>query len=229
MKLLPILLLALIGSLLGLAQVHAQDTSIAGTVGSQGLGVSLTSGSEFTLIENDQIQWRLSLSGYGIDEAEDVKGDKNEYEADIKTGSFQASFNWYPISQDSMKGLFLSAGAIYFDHTLEGTTEDDQTIHIGDIALTSKQGVQLKTDIEHTSMAPYFGVGWGNRLNGEAGLSFRAEVGAFVALSSAQVDVELINHNGEVSDVELEKERQDILDEQEWVKLFAQLDIGYQF
>jgi hypothetical protein len=229
MKLLPTLLLALTGSLLGLTQVQAQDTSISGTVGSQGLGVSFTNDSELSFIENDQIQWHLSLSGYGIDDAEDVKVNKNDYEADVKNGSLQAGLNWYPISQKSMKNFFLSAGALYFDHSLDGTTEDDQTIHIGDIALTSKQGVQLKTDIEHTSMAPYFGVGWGNRLNGVEGFSFRAEVGAFVALSSAQVDVELINHNGEVSDVELEKERQDILDEQEWVKLFAQLDIGYQF
>ena len=229
MKLLPIFLLASTSGFLGLAQVQAQDLSVAGTVGTQGLGVSFNAGSDLTFIENDQIQWHFSLSGYGIDDAEDIKVHKNDYEADVKNGSAQAGLNWYPISQKSMKGLFLSAGAIYFDYELDGTTEDDQTIHIGDIALTSKQGVQLKTDIEHTSMAPYFGIGWGNRLNGEAGFSYRAEVGAFVALSSAQVDVELVNHNGEVSDVDLEKERQDILDEQEYVKVFAQLDIGYQF
>jgi len=89
--------------------------------------------------------------------------------------------------------------------------------------------VQLTTDIDHTSLAPYFGIGWGNRLSADSGFSFRAELGALAALNKADVSVALINHTNQVSDAQLEHERRDIRDEQSRVKLFAQLDLAYQF
>ena len=229
MRLLRIMLLVPLASIWVSLPANALDYSVGGTVGSQGLGVSFTSRSHFNLVESDQLQWHLSLSGYGFDDAEDVKVNQNDYDADVKAGSLQGGLNWYPSSQNYLSGMFVSVGAIYFDHQLDGTTQSDQTINVGGVKLTSDQGVQLQADIEHSSVAPYFGIGWGNRLSGEEGFSFRAELGAFAPLSSAQVDVTLINHTNQVSNAELENERQDILDEQERVRLFAQLDLAYQF
>lgn len=222
-------LLAPIACLIITANVQAGDYSVGGTVGSQGLGVSFTKRSQLNLVENDQLQWHMLLSGYSFDNADDIEVNQNDYEADVESGSLQAGLNWYPSNQPYMKGLFLSAGAIYFDNQIKGTTQDNQTINVGGAILDSDQGVQLATDIEHTSLAPYFGIGWGNRLNAESGFSFRAELGALAALSKADVSVALINHTNQVSDAQLESERRDIRDEQSRVKLFAQLDLAYQF
>ncbi len=229
MKLSHLTLLAPLACLFINMNVQAGDYSVGGTLGSQGVGVSFTKRSELNLIETDQLQWHLLLSGYSFEDSEDVKVHQNDYEADVEAGSLQAGLNWYPSTSANMKGLFLSAGAIYFDSQIKGTTQDNQTINVGGAIIESDQGVQLTTDIEHTSLAPYFGIGWGNRLSAEPGFSFRAELGAFAALSKADVNVALINHNNQVSDAQLESERRDIRDEQSRVKLFAQLDLAYQF
>ncbi len=229
MKLSHLTLLAPLACLFINVNAQASDYSLGGTVGSQGLGVSFTKRSELNLVESDQLQWHLLLSGYSFEDAEDVKVHQNDYEADVEAGSLQAGLNWYPSTSSYMKGLFLSAGAIYFDNQIKGTTQDKQTINVGGAIIESDQGVQLTTDIDHTSLAPYFGIGWGNRLSAESGFSFRAELGALAALNKADVSVALINHNNQVSDAQLENERRDIRDEQSRVKLFAQLDLAYQF
>ena len=222
-------LLAPLACLFITTNVQASDYSVAGTIGSQGVGVSVTKRSQLNLVENDQLQWHMLLSGYSFDDADDVEVNQNDYEADVESGSLQAGLNWYPSNQSYMKGLFLSAGAIYFDNTIKGTTQDNQTINVGGAILGIDQDVQMATDINHNSLAPYLGIGWGNRLNAESGFSFRAELGALAALSKADVSVALINHTNQVSDAQLESERRDIRDEQSRVKLFAQVDIGYQF
>ncbi len=229
MKLSHLTLLAPLACLFFNVNAQASDYSVGGTVGSQGVGVSLTKRSELNLMESDQLQWHLLLSGYSFDDADDVEVNQNDYKADMEAGSLQAGLNWYPSTNAYMKGLFLSAGTIYFDNKINGTTQGNKAINVGSVNLDSEQGVQLQTEIKHSSLAPYFGIGWGNRLNAESGFSFRAELGALVSLSKADVNVSLINHTNQVSDADLEKERNDIRDEQSRVKLFAQLDLGYQF
>ncbi len=225
MKLPHLTLLAPLACLCINVNAQASDYSVGGAIGSQGLGISFTKRSELNLVESDQLQWHLLLSGYSFEDAEDVQVHQN----DVEAGSLQAGLNWYPSTSSYMKGLFLSAGAIYFDNQIKGTTQDKQTINVGGAIIESDQGVQLTTDIDHTSLAPYFGIGWGNRLSAESGFSFRAELGALAALNKADVSVALINHNNQVSDAQLENERRDIRDEQSRVKLFAQLDLAYQF
>ncbi len=222
----------LLSSLLCIAispAVQAAQYSLGAGVGANGLGVSLSSKSNWSLLENDQLQWHLALSGMSFGDVEDTKLDRNEYEADIKKSLFQVGMNWYPTSAQYFDRVFISAGLSYFDYEIEGTTEADQALRIGDVQLSKDDETQLKTKIQQSSVSPYIGIGWGNKLSAEEGLSFRAEVGILAAPGKADVTVSLVNGFEQVTAADLAQETRNVKDDQGSVMMFAQVDLTYHF
>lgn len=197
---------------------QAADYAVGGGLGTQGVGVSLTTRSNLKILENDQFQWHFLLSGYVFDDADEILVNQHDY----KAGSLQVGINWYPSNYDAMKGMFLSTGIIYFENELESTAGDNQEDDLNNLNTNSNQGTKIKNKTYRSSLDPYLGLGWGNRLKRVSGFSFRAEIGALLNIKGS------LNDDTD-EDLENGHDHDDHHPEKSRVNLIAQLDICYQF
>jgi len=210
--------------------VQGAQYALGAGAGANGLGASFSSKSNWSFIKNDQIQWHMAMSGMSIGDVEDTKLDRNEYETDIQKSLFQAGINWYPSTAQYFNRVFISAGLSYFDYEIKGTTQADQTLKIGGVTLSKDDETQLKTKLQQSSLAPYIGIGWGNKLSAVQGLSFRAEIGLLAASpNNADVTVTMVNGSQQVTDADLAQEKRNVKDNQGHVMMFGQVDLTYHF
>ncbi|MGB0867654.1 MAG: hypothetical protein ACPGSC_14175, partial [Granulosicoccaceae bacterium] len=81
--------------------------------------------------------------------------------------------------------------------------------------------------IDQSAVAPYLGIGWGNKLAGKSGLSFFAELGVMKPLDDAKVS--LTSTSDSVTQADINKEKREIEDAFNEARLTAALGLSYRF
>ena len=238
----PILSLALIVSVVVFGTPAIADDTLstkpepkysAGlTIGSLGLGATVSGKTNWSLIDNDQIQWRLLASGLDgdFDNADDVDIAGIDYkDGDIAIYSFQAGVDWYPVASGWADEIYLSTGLIYQDGDFSGYANTAKSFYVGNTLVNPGDITSLKTEIDNSQVLPYLSVGWGNKLTHERGFDFQAEVGIAMSTKDANVSLTAIDPTNHLSEADLAKEKKAIEDDIDGAVGFATLIVSYHF
>ena len=202
------------------------------TLGSLGLGATVSRKTDWNLIANDQIQWRVLVTGLDgdFDSGDDVDIAGIDYQdGDISIYSLQAGVDWYPISSGWADEIYLSTGLMYQDGEFSGYANTDKSFNVGNTQVNPGDINSLKTEIDNSQVLPYLSVGWGNKITHERGFDFQAEIG--VAMSTKDANVSLIAEDpaNHLSAADLATEKKSIEDEVNGVIGFATITVSYHF
>jgi hypothetical protein len=202
------------------------------SIGLFGLGLSLSSKTDWSLAAGDQIQWRILASGiegdFEGDDDVDFSGiDYND--GDFSMFSLQAGIDWYPVNAGWADEVFLSTGLMYTDLKFNGTADNSKTYFVGNTLVTPGDISSLKTETENTSVMPYVSLGWGNKITPEGGFNFHAEIGAAIPTHDSDVTLTVVDPGNFLNSSALAKEKKEIEDEIDGVMGFATATISYHF
>ena len=97
-----------------------------------------------------------------------------DYNTDITMESLQGLLDWRPT-----EGNFrITGGVVLNNNRVKLTTQPtDSTIKVGDNEYPSSEVGQMNGDITFSKIAPYFGIGYGNAVAGNVGLTFSFDIG----------------------------------------------------
>ena len=223
-----LLAISLCGIALLNAPVMAADYSVGAGIGTFGFGVGVSGKTSWHFNDHDQIQWRAAIGGIDIGDIEDTEVNGVEYNADVENQGFQGGLEWYPFRSGFAKSLFFSGGIAHMDFRFDGRSELNESFDIGGTRVRPGDGRQIQTTIEQDGFAPYFTVGWGNRIGENSGLSFRAEAGVMTPFNDPEVEVRSVGTTA-IAQNDLDRERRDIEDDIDTVSGFLSIGINYQF
>jgi len=202
------------------------------TIGSLGLGLSLSSKTDWSLTAGDQIQWRILASGieadFEGDNEVDIAGIDYD-DGDFSLFSLQGGFDWYPVNNGWADEVFISTGLMYVDGEFNGTADNSKTYFVGSTQVTPGDISSLKTDIESTSIMPYLSLGWGNKITPEGGFDFQAEIGVALPTNDPDVTLTAVDPGNFLNASALATEKKEIEDEIDGVLGFATATVSYHF
>lgn len=217
--------LALIPALfvLGTTSASAADRSVGLFMGEFGPGINYSNALPLSIRESDTVQLRLQLSGLSGDGDEEITDEGNTYTGDVDLGSHKVTADWFPFEQ---RQFFVTAGLGYSKANFNVQNKTGSGYTVGDIVV-GNDGSSLSLSVDQSSVAPYVGIGWGNKLAGKSGLSFFAELGALKPLDDAKVS--LTSTSTSVSQADIAKEKRDLEDAFSDVRLSAAVGLSYRF
>ena len=200
--------------------------------GDHAVGASLNTfggGFFYTYKINDSLNVRATINGFDDDE-QDIELSNIDYEGDLDTQSLGAMVDWYPIQRGWAKHFFLSAGVLYYDFEYSGVAEATigSSLSVGGNRLPISQLNNLSVDIEADATTPYLGIGWGNKIQKDRGISFVAELGIFSA-DDPDVMVFGSSVDGSLTQADLDREADDIADDLEGIGVFGSVGLSYHF
>lgn len=203
--------------------LNAADFSAGPALGSDGIGAFISVAPDWQM-GNGVIQVRLAGSKASSDS--DITLNSIKYEGEIDFSSIKLGLDWYPSSSGQ---FFVSAGVVDFDRNLDISTKSNSSFKVGDQQVVASDNLRLRTDIGHSSIAPYLSIGWGNRHKGEAGFSFIAEAGAMFPVDDSEVDISVTGNTTLISQADLDKHRTQIEDDFDDPQLTLIIGVGYHF
>lgn len=222
--------------LAGMALVTFMSSTVAADysgevgLGTEGISLAVSGATEWSLVSGDHIQWRIALGQGKADDIDDIELSDIDYEMDMDNHSLRMGLEWYPFSSNRfVDRVFFSAGLQYFDNEFDGLSETGQQVNVGGKSVTLNDDLRLQTKIQHDSIAPYLSVGWGNKLDGRAGLSFRAELGLVTPFNDPDVEVSKTGNSTGLSQEDIARERSDIEDDLDGPMAVATVGIAYHF
>jgi len=179
-------------------------------------------GAELSIPLNNYFSVRASVNGLGYskDDTYEDDGDEIAYDASVDLLTVGLLVDYYPMQSSQFR---LTAGAYYNGNGVDAIMEPTQgTYEIDGNDFKSKYIDSMTADTEFDTVAPYIGMGWGNK-GTEAGWGFSIDVGAMyhgeATLNTKVNPGEPIPTDGTVpytfSDIEgaLETETQDAQDD----------------
>ena len=205
--------------------VAAADYSAGLTLGTTGLGLNFSQKSNLQFRENDQIQTRLQIAGISVDDIDEIEINDTDYEGDLETISGLATLDWYPFDNR----FFVSAGLNYGDYDLSMNSEKDQAFDIGSHRVGRNDNVTANLDVDHNGLAPYLGIGWGNRIGVDNGFSFLAEVGMLIPGTDPDVKYTVTDPDNQVPVEDIAAEKKKIEDELDGIAAVASIGVTYHF
>ncbi len=208
--------------LLGFTSAQAADKSVGLLFSESGVGINYSNALPFSIKDNDSMQLRLQLSGLNGDGDEEITEEGNTYVGDIELADHKVTADWFPYDNQ----FFVTAGLGYLKTDIDVTNKEGSGYSVGDIDVGS-DGSTLNATIDQSSVAPYLGIGWGNKLAGKSGLSFFAELGVMKPLDDARVS--LSSTSTSVSQADIEQERRKLKNALGDVRLSASLGLSYRF
>jgi len=175
-------------SLMAITAVYGQETqeqNMALKLGTLGLGI------DFSTPINEDIAFRFNVNGATTTRQETV--DVTRYDADLKLLTVGALLDYYP-SEGSFR---LTAGAYYnankFD--LVATPTLVESISVGGNTYTSADIGHVNATVEFNKIAPYIGLGWGNKPSSEKGWGFTFDLGAMYQGSAIATAEAIVNNS----------------------------------
>lgn len=206
------------------AAVDDGKHAVGANINSFGLGVS------YTYKFRDNLHLRTGYNGISVDDAElDVSG--NDYEGDFDSDAFSVMVDWYPMDTGWKRNVFVSAGLTTFDFEFKGsaTGKFGEDIFVGSQAVSPGEIGSIDLSVENDQIAPYLGLGWGNRRKGTSGFSFVAELGVLL-VDDADVNLSVTDSVGSLSAADLTVERNQIRDDfDSGIAGFASIGVSYHF
>lgn len=201
---------------------------------SHSIGASISSfgpGLFYTYRLQDNLQIRSTL--HGISDSEiDTDFNSTSYEGEIDSSSIGIILDWYPMSHSGgwKSKLFVSTGLMAVDTKYDGYAESELggNLTIGETTVDAHSLNELHLTVENDEITPYFGIGWGNKYNGNSRFSFTSEIG-LIYLNEFDVTLTKNDPNHLVNDSDLQIERKNILDDLEGVSGFVSIGMSYHF
>lgn len=206
--------------------------SLGVSAGVLGVGATVTGTTDWHLKEGDRIQWRAMISGMDLEVDDgDIEFSDIEYEkADFSITAMQLGLDWYPIASPGWTGdIFFSGGLMYVDSDFTANADMDERFSVGSTTVNPGDIDALETEVESSGVLPYISLGWGNKINGEAGFDFMVELGLAYQLNEPDVSLVAVDPTGHLSTSDLDDEAQDIEDEAGGVQAFGTLTVAYHF
>ncbi|MCG8613732.1 MAG: hypothetical protein MI864_24740 [Pseudomonadales bacterium] len=211
---------------------NPQDTpqyAIGGSIGTSGLGISVSGKTPWSFVQDDQVQWRGALAGMSIDDIDDLEINNTEYkDADFASYNLQTGLDWYPF-QGWAEEIFFSSGLLLNKTDISGFADMDKTFKVGNKEVRKGDITSLELDIEDKGVMPYISVGWGNKLANERGFDFHAELGLAAAFQSPDVKLTAVDPDNFLSAADLAREKDDIEDDLQGLRGFINATVSYHF
>ncbi len=140
--------------------------NVALKVGTLGVGV------DFSMPITDYLNARLNINGFSYSDTMTENGIDYSATATLLTAGLL--LDYYPMASNAFR---VSAGVYYNGNQLEGDAELASGITIKGNPYTSAQIGSLAIETKLNEVAPYIGIGWGNK-GSEKGWGFSVDVGA---------------------------------------------------
>jgi len=202
------------------------------TLGSTGIGLEFSSTTNLSFTDNDHIQWRIGISGADadFDRGDDVEIAGIDYEGNIQWGEARAGLDWFPSNSGWSEKVFISSGLMYSNGEFDATADGTKGFSVGGTQVNPGDITSFRTEIENQQVMPYVSVGWGNKITGESGFDFQAELGIRVPTSDADVTVSAIDPGNVLSAAALAAEKRDIENDiNQDLDGFASIALSYHF
>jgi hypothetical protein len=205
--------------------------AVGASLGTTGLGVNLSGKTDWSLIQGDQLQWRLMAAGLNADlDDEELDFSDIEYnKGDLDLFSLQAGVDWFPFQSGWSEKIFFSTGLLYSDLDISGSADTNKTFYVGGQQVVKGDITSLQTDIENSGVMPYLSLGWGNKITGETGFDFQAEIGLAMSTSDPDVSVTAVDPANVISANDLAREKKEIEDEFDGAFGFATIAVTYHY
>lgn len=193
----------------------AADMGISGHVGTLGAGLDLAYGV------SDNLVGRVGFNKLTI--SEDFTEEDIDYSADLELESVHALADWHVFGG----GFRVTGGVVFNGNAFSGDATVESGDQVGDATATSDG--RLALDVEYDDVAPYVGIGWGNRVRGWSKVSFSIDAGV-MAQGSADVNITNDGVSG-VTESDIEEEEREVEDELENFELYPVISasIVYRF
>lgn len=211
-------------SIVGAAALALASIAPPASAADIGLGVhagTLGAGLDLGVGVNEQLVGRVGFNKLTI--SEDFTEDDIDYSADLELDSIHALADWHVLGG----GFRITGGVVFNDNGFSGSAVVEAGDDIG--GQPAPSGGELNLDVSYDDVAPYIGIGWGNRVRGWSKLAFGVDAGLMFQ-GGASVD---INDNGTtgVSQDDLDAEAKEVEDELENfdIYLVVSASIIYRF
>jgi len=192
-------------------------------------------GAGYAYSLNEYIGVRADFSSLGTISRNGEAG-KLHYDADLKADHLGAYADWFPFG-----GRFRLSGGLH-SRTLEVVADGHAThgtITIGNIDIPYGGKTETaQARVEWPKVAPYLGIGWGHHASRGPGFGFIADLGVSFGSPKTELTISdplrkkldaLAPAIGSSADAEIERQRHDIADDVETIKIFPHLFVGISY
>ncbi|MDZ7828665.1 MAG: hypothetical protein U5K33_03950 [Halofilum sp. (in: g-proteobacteria)] len=195
------------------ANAQAADIGVSAHGGTLGVGLDLAYGF------NRYLSGRVGFNSLTLEE--DFTEEGIEYSTDLELESVHALADWHVFGG----GFRLTGGAILNNNAFDGSASIEAGDEIGDATAIGSGSLAL--DVEYDEVAPYLGIGWGNRASGRSGVSFAVDAGLMFQ-GSPDVDITESGSTG-VQQSDLDKEEKEVEDELDDFEIYPVLSASVVF
>jgi hypothetical protein len=194
-----------------------QDT---GSFALSGKASTLGVGPELSAKLATDINVRVGFNTLDFDfDDEDI--DDVEYDLGVDLSSVSAMVDWH-IFDDPFR---ITGGFISMHNKIDLDARPSKNVEIGYTTYTPAQIGTLNGSMDIDGLSPYLGIGWGNPFAGDRRWGFTLDMG--LAFTDSP-DVKLYS-TGIVSLADLEKERRDIEDDFDSLRIYPVISLGLFF
>jgi len=230
MKLSKLYMTSIICALLLPQLSYAQGHGIYGKIGVVGTGL----GYSYGLSQNFSVRTDFTTVGtFSYDD----KDEEFDFKAKFKANQLGFYGDWFPFDRSSFR---LSGGLhvrkIQLD--IQGTPNQAGNITINDTTVNFGPGDFVGAEIKFPTVAPYFGIGFGHNNEKTTGFGFVFDLGVSVGKPKTTMNVNdglknkldiAAKANGTTGDAEIEKQRKELADTADTLRLFPHLYFGLSY
>ncbi len=185
-------------------------------------------GGEVTVGLTPSFNVRAGYNGYNYSGS--TSQNQINYDYKLSLGSVPVMLDWYPFEHS---GFRLSPGVIFNNNKLSatGTPTGGGSYTLGVNTYTSTQIGSLTGSVDFDKTVPYLGLGWGNAVGKNGGLSFVFDLGVMfqgtpkVALAASNPTIQ----NSPTFQTDINKEISDLKDKTDKFKYYPVLSIGLAY
>jgi len=161
------------------------------------------------------------------------------YDADFKADQLGAYADWFPFAGRFRMSVGLHSRNL--EVVADGRATANGTITIGQIEIPYGGDVDTaRAKVKWRSVAPYLGIGWGHHASRGRGFGFIADLGVSFGTPATELSISnplrekldalaLLHIRSTTADAEIERQRRDIAEDVDKVKVFPHLFVGVSY
>jgi hypothetical protein len=196
-----------------------------GEIGAGLTGGTLGFGGNVTVGIAPAINARTGFNLFSYD-GESTESDVS-YDYELSLLSFPVLLDWYPLEGS---GFRLTSGILINGNEITATGTSDDTYKIGDTEYPAASVGVLTGKVDFNAVAPYLGIGWGNAVGKDTGLSFALDLGvAFQGSPDISLEASGPLSSNPDFQAELENEIADLEDEIDEFKYYPVITLGLTY
>ncbi len=219
MRLIALISLILVSATLQNASADTGDFAIG--VGPGTLGIS----ADTSVGISPHLNARVGINALNFG----LKTTQNDisYDLDVKLLSFPILLDWHPFSHS---GFRISTGLVINQNKANVASTSQSTYTVGDTEYTSAELGKLSGKLTFNTLAPYFGLGWGNIVGKDAHWSLVCDLGV---VFQGKTDLALKASGPVASETdfqaELEQERRELEDDLDSYRYYPVVSVGVSY